>query len=364
VDEEHARDLVIEADQLHERPAVKNAPPAMLTAISTGQTIRTELYDFMLLNGQVYHFTGGQIPLPSVQLYLPNGVVAGPYSYVLGDVLVRSDIKQKVGTDGGSMKLTVVTVLPTLPGQVAPTFNGYPFIQAVRNGFFDGATVRMSEIRASPPMTAAATAAAGIFMGTIEDITVGRFMAEFTVNDFLVYMNTQQMPRNVFKAACGHTLFDAGCSLLKSTYTVTGTVGSSLDGAHFDTNLTAADHYYELGTITMTGNVTAALAGSQGSVSSYLHANGAIVLDFPFAVRPAVGDTFSIYPGCDLQRTTCSSKFNNLAHYMGEDFIPDPSTVVDGNTQAPSQPSIGAQAGQIISSTPTGTGKTTSPYKT
>lgn len=326
---------------------MRSASTATLTILSGGQFLLAELFDIELPTGQTYHFTSFQTPL-TASIYSP---AAGPFTYQTGLTIQRGTLTQKAGTEAGSLKLTVT---PQLDSPNAPILiNGYPFLQACRLGFFDGATIQMSKLFMNPPTAGAALdtspGAVGWFQGMAEDVQAGRFSAEITVNDYLALLGAQQMPRQLFGVGCFHQVYDAGCTLLKSSFTVTGSVTAVTDGAHFSTNLTQADDWFDMGVITFTSGVN---NGFSANVSSYLNAAGALITSYPFPTPPAVGDTFSIYPGCDLQQSTCTSKFDNLKHFSGQPYIPDPSTVIDLDTQLPPQQPKGSQAGYIIGSSP------------
>ena len=43
----------------------------------------------------------------------------------------------------------------------------------------------------------------------------------------------------------------------------------------------------------------------------------------PFVYPIAVGDYFSMLPGCDRTLTTCQNVFNNLGHFGGMPYVPN-----------------------------------------
>jgi hypothetical protein len=48
---------------------------------------------------------------------------------------------------------------------------------------------------------------------------------------------------------------------------------------------------------------------------------------FPFPYTPEVGDTYSVYAGCNKTKATCRDKFDNVVNptsggFGGFDFIP------------------------------------------
>lgn len=332
---------------------MKNASAATQAILATGSYLLYTLYDITLVTGQSYHFTSGEVPLANVTVYVPGGTV-GPFNYQTGLTVVRDKLTQKSGTESGQLKLALIPQAdsPNSPVLIA----GYPIMQAARYGFLDGATVRMSKMFLYPPQITGgqldlSPGAMGYFLGTIQGIDVDRFFVDATIEDALSLLGTQQMPQNLYGVGCFHQVYDAGCTLLKSSFTVTGTLATVGDAAHFTTGLTQADGYFNLGVLTMTSG---AASGQSSNVQSYKHTSGAIVLLNPFSVAPAAGDTFSIYPGCDRQQATCSGKFSNLAHFAGVPYMPVPETIVDGGTDTPPIQANGGQAGQIIGSQPSG----------
>lgn len=340
---------------------MKNCSATTQTILASGQYYYATLWDITLPTGQAYHFTSGEVPLTNVTIYVPGGTV-GPFNYQTGLTIVRDNLTQKSGTEAGSVK---VAIIPQADSPFSPvTIGGYDIQQAARYGFLQGAVVRMSKFFALPPIATGgqlqtSQGAMGYFLGSVQQIEVDRFFVDVTIEDYLSLLGTQQMPKNLFAVGCFHQVYDAGCTLLKSSFTVSGTISTVGDNAHFTTNLTQADGYFNLGSITMTSGPA---SGQSANVSSYLHASGALGLVIPFAATPAVGNTFSIYPGCDRQQATCSGKFSNLAHFGGVPYMPVPETILDGGTDNPPQQTPGAQAGQIIGSAAGGR-QYANPYK-
>src|SRR5580698_9138164 len=133
---------------------MKNASAATLAILSSGEYLMAQCYEFTLASGQAYYFTDFQVPLPNVTVYLPLGGTAGPFTFGTGLTINRDTITQSAGVKAGNMKLTI-TPQPDSPN--APVrINGYPFLQAIRLGFFDSATVRMSKLFMNYPAAGAA----------------------------------------------------------------------------------------------------------------------------------------------------------------------------------------------------------------
>jgi hypothetical protein len=327
---------------------VKNSSAATQAILAGGQYILYCLYNVTLASGQTYFFTDGEVPLNGVTLYVPGGTI-GPFNYQTGLTLARDTVTMKAGTESGSMKLAMI---PQADSPFSTLIAGYPIMQAARYGFLDGATVLMSKCFLLPPAATGgqldvSPGAMGYFLGTMQGIDVDRFFVDVTIEDYLSLLGAQQMPAPLFQVGCFHQVYDAGCGLLRAIFTVSGTISTAGDAAHFTTNLTQADDYFGLGNMTMTSG---AAIGQSVNVASYKNASGAISVVNPFSVAPSPGDTFTAYPGCDRQQATCTTKFSNLKRFGGVGYMPVPETILDGGTDNPPLQTRGAQAGQIIGS--------------
>lgn len=351
--------MVAGEDQVYLGAAVKLASAATLTTLSTSQYLIIELYDITLVTGQAYHFTNFQQPIVS-------GIFnySSPNTYGVGLTITRDTITQRAGVEAGNVK---VTLSPQADSPAAPVLiAGYPIQQAAAYGFLDGATVAVSKLFLNFPDTPAvlqpvlAGGAVGWFKGTVQEVETDRLSVILTVDDYLAFLGNQQMPRLLYQAGCWHEVYDAGCTLLAASFTDGGAITGAGDGAHFTTNLSRVDNYYNLGVLTF---LTGANTGQSANVALFKSAGAAFTMRFPFPVTPSPGDTFHVYPGCDKTLGQCKNTstsvgpaFNNLAHFGGMPFIPTPETILDGATDNPPLQVQGGQAGQIIGSQPTGRG--------
>lgn len=350
---------------------MKNYSAAALALVASSSYIKAELYDFILPNGAgVYHFTSFDIPLTAA-IYDPNNSswATTAVAYSPGLVITRKAISVKAGTEAGSADFTFSPQFDYALGPV--TILGFPFLQACRLGFFDQALLRMSKLFMPNAFLATGnvdTSAGAVawFEGTCEQVQVGRQTAKITVDDYLAYMGTQQMPRNVYRVGCGHTVYDPGCdptgSVKAAQLVSTVVAGTPTDGAHFNVTSSAATGKFSLGRIKFTSG---ALAGFSGSIASATLSGSVnqLVLRYPLPGVPATGDACQLLPGCDLMRATCINTFGNLAHYSGTDFVPQPETLLDGGTDTPPSQTVGSQAGQLIGSSPS-SNITRGPYRT
>ena len=226
-----------------------------------------------------------------------------------------------------------------------------------------------------------------MFIGNIASCKdTGDSQIKFDVVDMLYLLN-QNTPPNLIQAQCRHTLFDFGCALTKAAF---ANYGCSANTGSTSTTLVVslpswqASHSYSVNVLIYAGGAVyrVTVAGvSGGSAPSWASApiNGDIVTDggvtwlnvgdqpttttayytfgtlvftsgqntgityfikfqqivsgvmylllgsalyFPLAI----GDTFTLYPGCDKILQTCTNKFSNQIHYGGFPFVPDPTT--------------------------------------
>lgn len=157
------------------------------------------------------------------------------------------------------------------------------------------------------------------FSGIVAEVTdCGSVSAKLNVKDYTYLLDTD-WPKNTVQPDCLNTLYDAGCTLSKASFAVSGVVQAGSTVNAIQTALSNPDDYFDLGTVTFTSGV---LDGLTGWIR--LYASGVIHLATPLLVAPSAGDTFLAYPGCDLTASTCASKFSNLPNFAGFPFVPEP----------------------------------------
>lgn len=314
---------------------MKSASTAAKNILATGQYHKTELYDIALVGGTTLHFTAGDAPL-----------TVGATTYLTGLNIVRGAISQKVGLEVQSLQLSMIPQGDNPAGPI--TIGGAGFLSACRSGALDGARVTMSKIFLSS-WADTSPGAISWYQGRVNEVRAGRLYADITVNSDLEILNVA-MPRNIIQTGCLHTLYDAGCTLLKSTFQVSGATTGTPTVLSFNTNLTQADDYFSLGTLKFTSGPN---NGIERVVKRFLHASGAVSFIAPFPSAPGSGDTFTIAPGCLKTQAACSQTnsalgpaFNNVAlHFRGYPYVPVPETLYDGGTVSGEAPSIGGQGG-------------------
>ncbi len=293
---------------------MRAASPALIAYINAlrakpdAQAIVADCYTFTLLTGLILTYTNADLP-----------VTLNGYVYAANSILVDGlKFKCAAGLEVDQQQITV-------SARATDTVGGVPFLQALRNGVFDGCEIQRERAFLnswSSADTAAPIGSVILFKGRIGTIdSIGRTTAQITVNSDLVLLDLQ-MPRNVYSPACQHVLYNSGCTLVKSAFGTAGTVGAGSTGSLI--NWSGASTNFNQGTITFSSGVNAGVSAtvksSVAGVSFHLHC--------ALLNPPATGDAFTVYFGCDHTQATCTSKFNNLANFRGFPYIPSPSYAV------------------------------------
>ena len=313
--------------------ALKTAGTNTLAAIQSGVFVKAELYDLTLLSGVTVRFTDYDLPL-----------TVGANTYLSNVVVTRGALVQK----GGIQSQTLDLELSPQVDAVSPlTIAGLPFLQAVLQGYLDGAHVTMYKVFMQDVDNVVTVNTNGEavkwFVGQVSTAVAGRQKAKITVESDLALLAVQ-MPRRVLQPACSHQFCDTGCTLALATYTFSGTVSATGPNGltSFTSGLTQADSYFDLGYVKFTSGAN---SGLSSTIKQFTHTNGVVQLVAPLPNVPATGDTFSVVAGCDKQLTTCKTKFaaDNSSHFGGFPFIPVPETLYDGGSVSAPAPTLANQ---------------------
>ena len=297
---------------------MKTIPPALRALLSTRVFNKHRLYQFSLVNGGSLLYTSADVDI----LWGGNRYASGNGGGLLFDTTNnRAKAHWKVGVEVDTL------VFDILPGPNA-LVNGQPFFRAVVQGVFDGAELTVSNAYWPPQAyqsPVVPTGAVVVFVGRVAEIDGGRSVATVTVNSHLELLN-QNMPRNLYQSGCLNTLFDSACTLNMASYAVTGTVAEGSTGSSLVASLPQPGGYFDLGRVVFTSGANAGVARS---VRSYTQGSpGTLAMRSPFPVAPAVGDTFTAYPGCHKTTGDCAGRYGNRANFRGFPFIPSSSTAV------------------------------------
>jgi len=295
---------------------MKSASPALISLLATRQFYSADLYQLDLVNGTSLYYCGGDRDV------VWNGITwsSGYTGNGSGPFFDRKDNKAKCHWKVGVEVDTLV--FDCLPG--GATVGGEAFLSFIRQGGFDGAELTL--YRAFMPTygnTAAGTVI--MFVGRVAEVDAGRSLATFTINSHLELLN-QMMPRNLYQSGCVNTLFDASCTLSAAAFSISGTTLTGSTPNSINATLSQTTGYFNMGQIAFTSGAN---AGFSRSVQTHLHGSpSTLALISPLPSAPAIGDAFTLQPGCDKTQSTCALKFSNLVNFRGFPYIPSPQTSV------------------------------------
>lgn len=172
-----------------------------------------------------------------------------------------------------------------------------------------------------------------LFTGTIQKARVKGKQVKLRAAAFGGALD-RRVPRFQWSVNCNHTLFSYGCvrrrptQMAKENFRAVGYFFAQwvdpkllLQNVTYP-GVTPPDHYYVGGWVETGSGTSRQVREIRGSwnVSGILH----LLLARPIRVDQLVsGQEFHVYPGCDGQLSTCSSKFNNTENFGGFPFIPE-----------------------------------------
>lgn len=197
--------------------------------------------------------------------------------------------------------------------------SGVAFLQLIRDGALDGATVQRDRVFLSAPLPDGAVVdGVTLFHGRVSTVdSVGRTSAQITVASDLVVLD-YDMPRNLYSPTCLHTLYDPGCGLNAAAYATSGTAGADSTATTILSSVASAAHVQ--GKLMFS---TGAAADVGATVKSVV-AGVSLTLMYPLPAAPTAGDSFAVYFGCDHTPATCAARFANLARFRGFPYVPPP----------------------------------------
>lgn len=290
---------------------MKTATPALIDLLASTREYRiSELITIILADDPV---------TPTILRYCTGDFKvtwAGDVYDSTGPIIKRGSVSTERGLSVDEVELVISTTNP------AHTLIGMPFIKGIVNGGLDGAKVQIDrayfEAWGDGPV-----GTLNIFKGRVSSIgDITRYAAQINVVSDVELLNVK-IPKNIYTPNCPLNVYSPPCGANKAAKTVTGAVTAVIrDRVLFDTGLSQADGYFDLGVVTFTGGDN---AGRSRTVKKYSSGTIEVALAWDGAV--AVGDTFSIFPGCDKTMSTCKNRFNNLSRFRGFPFIPAPETI-------------------------------------
>ena len=289
---------------------MKTAPAALITLLNNldgAQAVCVaDLYTLTLLNGTVLRYTSADIDIK-----------VGSNIFTSRDLkFERSKIKWSNGIQVDEMDIT-------LYGDASNLILGQPFVALTAAGGLDGATLQFDQAFMSDWSAASGDLTNYIlssqFVGRVSDVECSRNQVKVKIKSLLEFLNIQ-MPRNVYIPPCIHTLYDSGCALNKASFSASATVTAATASTITVSTAAQADGYFDNGFLTW---LTGGNAGTNTTVKSWLGSPvNQVTFGRPLLTMPTIGDTLTLYAGCDKLQSTCQNKFSNLVHFRGFPYIP------------------------------------------
>jgi len=291
---------------------MKPTSPALIAYLNAAratadtQFLFADTFTFTLRSGLILCYTNVDVTFSyNGATYLANSILIDGLKY-----------RAAVGLEVDQQQITVAALsTDTITG-------GAPFLQALRDGAFDGCEIGRDRVFFSDRIGSTAVGAVTLFKGRLGTVDqIGRTSAKLTVNSDLVLLDID-MPRNIYQPTCLHTLYDSGCTLIKNGFGTNGAVGSGSTASLI--NWSGANANFQQGSITFTSGVNIGVTANVNAVV----AGTSLTLGYPLQSVPSPGDTFTVYHGCDHTPGTCQSKFNNLINFRGFPYVPPPQMAV------------------------------------
>jgi uncharacterized phage protein (TIGR02218 family) len=118
---------------------------------------------------------------------------------------------------------------------------------------------------------------------------------------------------------CRADLGDARCKINLASLTVTGAITAVTDRRSFaDSTRGESINHWNGGLLTWTSGAN---VGRKMEVKAF-GSGGAFTLFLPMPSIVAVGDNYSLRPGCDKKFSTCKDRYNNVKNFRGEPNVP------------------------------------------
>lgn len=196
----------------------------------------------------------------------------------------------------------------------------------IEAGLFDDATVTLFLVNWQAPDDGQIILRTGT-IGNITRTAEGQYRTELRG---LAQALSRAVVRT-YGVACDADLGDARCGVNIAALSDTGTVTAVTSRRQFEATLAgspiAVAGYYDGGRVVWN-------SGENVGFSMEIKTDGGnspsdITLYLPMPLDISIGDTFTIYPGCDKKKATCKDRFANLVNFRGHGvFVPGQTEVL------------------------------------
>lgn len=296
---------------------MKPATTGLDDLLASRKFFAVDLYTIILVDGTELRFCAGDQDIE----YAGDTYSAGGMTGALFEL--PEDDSSTSWTIGLSADTMVVNIIPR-----EQEILGVEFKQAIRYGLLDGAVIRQ-DLAIMPTYGDTAEGLVLMFLGRVAECDIGDLKVAVNLNSPLELLD-QTLPRNLFQPGCTWTLFDAGCTVLQSSFQtagviVTGSTGSTLlvDGPSQVTD------YFNQGKVVITSGVNAGISRTIKKWTKGISDQGTLTIWPPLPQTPSAGDTLNIYPGCDkTDGANGCAKFSNLVNFRGFKTVPVTETAI------------------------------------
>lgn len=160
--------------------------------------------------------------------------------------------------------------------------------------------------------------------GRIGEVSTGRLAFKAELRGLT--QNLQQDIGRLFLPACNADLGDSRCTVNLASFTVTGSVTAVTSNSIFtDSSRAEASQYFQAGKLTWTSGLN-----NGYSIEVKLFASMLFTLSEPMPYTVQVGDTYSVYAGCDKTTSVCNGTFSNIANHRGFPLLPGVDRMISG----------------------------------
>lgn len=279
---------------------MKTIPAALLTHLQGGSITTARCWKLTRTDGQIFGFTDHDEDIVfSGVTYVANSGITPT------DVETRAELQVAQLDAEGVLRSTAFT-----EAGVSAGLWDYAAVEVFRVNYRD-LTMGREWIR----------------RGWLGEVSTGRTGYRAEIRGLAQAL--QQRIVETAQPSCQADLFDARCKLNANDFDVAATVSTIVSAQRQWTSagLAQAAGYFTWGKVLW---LTGANAGLAMEVRT--HASGGnILLVQPMPFTVAVGDTYTIWPGCQKRYTEdCGTKFNNQVNFRGFPHLPGGDQILKG----------------------------------
>jgi hypothetical protein len=208
-----------------------------------------------------------------------------------------------------SRSITVAQTIPAFSQSVTLTVECLVTVAQTIPDFNQAATIRRGD--ATPGL---------IFRGVIGGCSINRAgLATLEARSILTLGRGFLSER--FCQQCRADLYDARCKVDKDSFSASATVASVPSQFKFTVtalpDVRATGTWYDLGQAVITSGDS---DGTPFQIKTWTSSTLTVEAMVPIDQLLSVGDTLTLYAGCDKSSTTCRDKFSNIINYRGEEY--------------------------------------------